>query len=57
VKLGELNHDIPFVLHTGDDRDDTKAQAEMMGGIYRFKGDVNPTLTDFFAALLKTPRE
>lgn len=53
AKLGERHHNIPFVLHTGDDTDETKRLAHEFGGIYREKLDPSMSIVDFCIQLLE----
>ncbi len=54
AKTGGPNEKTPFILHTGDDREETKRLAEEFGGVYRYKSDTNPPLIDVVKKLLET---
>jgi CheY-like chemotaxis protein len=51
AKLGERHKDVPFVLHTADDTDETQRHAREFGGVYKLKGS-EPSLIDFCENLL-----
>jgi CheY-like chemotaxis protein len=52
VKSNPQLRDVPFVLHTADDSQQTKERAKQFGGIYRMKNDPEMPLADFCLQLV-----